>query len=42
MREKGWPNITEVARRRWAEHRPIIVRILAQRDGRLRSRPMPR
>jgi len=42
MRERGWPNITAVARKRWAEHQPIIVRILAQRDPRLRRRPMPR
>jgi hypothetical protein len=42
MREKGWSNISEVSRRRWAQHRPLIVRIIAQRDDRLRRTPMPR
>lgn len=34
MYARRWPNVTEVSRRRWREHRMIIVRILAQRDPR--------
>lgn len=34
MYRRRWPNVTEVSRRRWREHRQLVVRILAQRDPR--------
>jgi len=41
MRRRGWPAITTVARRRWAQRREVIVRILTQEDHRI-SFPKPR
>lgn len=38
MRRKGWPNITTESKRVWRKHRPGIVRIITQRDPRVRRR----
>lgn len=36
MRRRGWPNITSESRRVWRKHRPGIIRIINQRDPRVR------
>jgi hypothetical protein len=38
MRRRGWPNITTESKRVWRRHRPGIVRIITQRDPRVRRR----
>lgn len=40
MAARNWPNITEVAQRRWAEHEGVVVRIITQQDPRLRRRSL--
>ena len=40
MQRRNWPNIQEVARRRWAQRRPIVVRLLKQNGSRMRIEPL--
>lgn len=38
MRDRGWPNVTTVGHNQWRRTHPEVVRILTQRDRRLRFR----
>ena len=38
MKRKGWPNITAESKKVWRRHRPGIIRIITQRDPRVRGR----
>lgn len=38
MRRRGWPNIEDTTRNVWRIFRPRVIRILSQRDPRLRRR----
>ena len=38
MRQRGWPDITTESKRVWRRHRPGIIRIITQRDPRVRRR----
>lgn len=40
MRDRGWPNVTDVGQKQWRRTRPEVVRILTQRDSRLRPPPL--
>ncbi len=38
MRRRGWPNITTESKRVWRKHRVNIIRIITQRDPRVRPK----
>ncbi|KKM07536.1 hypothetical protein LCGC14_1732910 [marine sediment metagenome] len=38
MRDRNWPNITDTTKRVWRAPRRAIIRILQQRDSRIRRR----